>query len=129
MTVELRNRLIHVALASAVLIVSSSVESRVLRITIDSRTPVSNGEFFGNVGPYELVRGTASGELDPNDRRNAVITDITLAPRNAAGKPPTAATIKDSIPGRVCKPWNTEPRRSAPDGSMPRVCSAPGRSS
>jgi len=86
MTVELRNRLIHVALASAVLIGSSSVESRVLRIAIDSRTPVSNGEFFGNVGPYELVRGTASGELDPNDRRNAVITDITLAPKNAAGK-------------------------------------------
>ena len=86
MTVELRNRLIPLAIASAMLIGSSIAESRVVRITIDSRTPLSNGAFFGTVGPYELVRGTASGELDPNDRRNAVITDITLAPKNAAGK-------------------------------------------
>jgi hypothetical protein len=41
---------------------------------------------FDGIGAYEQVRGTASGELNPLDRRNAVITDIHLAPRNANGK-------------------------------------------
>src|SRR6185369_551529 len=54
--------------------------------TIDSTTPVSNGASFGTVGAYELLRGTAYGELDPADRRNALITDINAAPKNANGK-------------------------------------------
>jgi hypothetical protein len=94
MTVDLRNRLIPLAIASAMLLGSSIAESRVVRITIDSRTPLSNGEFFGTVGPYELVRGTASGELDPNDRRNAVITDITLRPRTPPARSSTVASLR-----------------------------------
>jgi len=43
------------------------------------------GASFGTVGRYEKLRGTATGELDPNDPRNKVITDIALAPRNANG--------------------------------------------
>jgi hypothetical protein len=38
------------------------------------------------VGPYEKLRGKAYGEVDPADPRNAVITDLKLAPRNARGK-------------------------------------------
>ena len=38
-------------------------------------------------GPtHERVTGKAYGELDPADPKNAVITDIELAPRNARGK-------------------------------------------
>ena len=37
--------------------------------------------------------GTASGEIDPSDRRNAIITDINLAPRNANGKVVYTATF------------------------------------
>jgi hypothetical protein len=40
---------------------------------------------FGPVGQYEKLRGTAYGEIDPSDPRNAVITDIQLAPVNARG--------------------------------------------
>jgi hypothetical protein len=40
---------------------------------------------FGSVGQYEKLRGTAYGELDPSDPRNAVITDIELAPVNDRG--------------------------------------------
>jgi hypothetical protein len=40
---------------------------------------------FGAVGQYEKLRGTAMGELDPDDPRNEVITDIELVPRNANG--------------------------------------------
>ena len=38
-------------------------------------------------GPtHERITGKAYGELDPADPKNAVITDIELAPRNARGK-------------------------------------------
>src|SRR5688500_5353902 len=38
-------------------------------------------------GPtHERISGKAYGELDPADPKNAVITDIDLAPRNARGK-------------------------------------------
>jgi Alpha/beta hydrolase domain len=43
------------------------------------------GESFGDVGPYEKLVGRAYGEIDPNDPRSVVITDIALAPRNARG--------------------------------------------
>jgi len=61
-------------------------QARVTKITIESSTPVQNGEVFGTVGAYELLRGTALGEIDPADRRNSGITDIQLAPKNANGK-------------------------------------------
>ena len=40
---------------------------------------------FGSVGAYEKVTGTFTGEVDPADTRNAIIQDLTLAPRNANG--------------------------------------------
>ena len=36
--------------------------------------------------PYERLSGKFYGELDPADPKNALITDIQLAPRNARGK-------------------------------------------
>lgn len=57
----------------------------VSRITITSRAPAFTGQSFGTVGAYEIIRGIASGEIDPVDRRNAVITDLEFAPRNANG--------------------------------------------
>ena len=35
---------------------------------------------FGATGPYQKIVGTFEGEIDPADRRNAVIADIKLAP-------------------------------------------------
>ncbi len=37
------------------------------------------------MGQYEKLRGTAYGEIDPTDPRNAVITDLENAPVNASG--------------------------------------------
>lgn len=56
------------------------------RINITSTTPAFEGKTFGSVGAYEKLRGIAYGELDPSDPRNAVITDLALAPRNARGR-------------------------------------------
>jgi len=61
-------------------------QAKVIKITINQTIPAFKGQTFGKTGAYELVRGVVSGELDPADRRNAVITDIQLAPRNANGK-------------------------------------------
>jgi alpha/beta hydrolase family protein len=81
----LRKHLTYVAIASSLCIAASAVNARVVKITIDSTTPVAGGP-FGTVGNYELLRGTAIGEIDPTTRFNAVITDVTLAPKNANGK-------------------------------------------
>jgi hypothetical protein len=59
--------------------------AEVRRITITARGPWQNGQAFGTVGPYEEIRGFAFGEIDPADPKNALITDITLAPKNARG--------------------------------------------
>src|SRR5207302_10318216 len=40
---------------------------------------------FGTVGQYAKLNGKAYGEVDPNDPRNAVITDLNRAPTNANG--------------------------------------------
>jgi hypothetical protein len=53
--------------------------------TAPSQNPTFGGMSFGNVGPYQKIRGTASGKLDPKDPHNATITDIALAPVDANG--------------------------------------------
>ncbi len=77
----------HVRVVLPLLITLAGVaHARVVQITISKTAPAFNGQSFGKVGAYEVIRGTAMGELDPADRRNAVITDIQFAPRNANGK-------------------------------------------
>ena len=69
---------------AALLAVTGTSDGRVTQISIASNTsPAFNGQSFGTVGQYEQIKGIAKGEIDPADRRNAVITDINLAPRNA----------------------------------------------
>ena len=57
----------------------------ITRLDITSRVPTFGGRTFGAAGSYEKIRGVAYGEIDPRDRRNAVITDLALAPVNARG--------------------------------------------
>jgi hypothetical protein len=51
----------------------------------EAPTVAFGGASFGNVGSFEKIHGWALGELDPANPLNAVITDITLAPRNVRG--------------------------------------------
>jgi hypothetical protein len=61
-------------------------EARITRIAITRvESPTFGGASFGDVGQYEKLVGRAFGEVDPADPRNAVITDISLAPRNSRG--------------------------------------------
>lgn len=59
--------------------------ARITRIEITRVEQTFEGTSFGSVGKYEKLVGRAYGEVDPKDRRNAVIVDIQLAPRNAKG--------------------------------------------
>ncbi len=66
---------------------ASLAEARIVRIEITrTESPAFAGTSFGQVGKYEKLVGRVYGEIDPDDARNRVITDIALAPRNAKGK-------------------------------------------
>ena len=66
------------ALVLCLLLGSASARANVTKIEIARVEPA---------GPtHERISGKAYGEVDPTDPRNAVITDIELAPRNARGK-------------------------------------------
>ena len=78
-------------LATLSLAVPQSADAGVTRIVIDQQIP--EGQPFPGVGQFERLSGRAFGELDPFDRRNAIIQDITLAPRDANGKVEYVATF------------------------------------
>ena len=79
------------AIAAAVALAwAPQSDARVTKIVIDRTTP--DCVAFNNAGVctttdtnYESITGRAFGELDPMDPHNALITDITLAPRNNNG--------------------------------------------
>jgi hypothetical protein len=74
------------ALSCAAVLHVAVADAHIIRIEItDVESPTFEGRSFGAVGPYEKLRGRAYGEVDPEDPRNAVMTDIERAPRNAKG--------------------------------------------
>jgi hypothetical protein len=75
------------AVCAILLSLVQSAQARITQITITRvEAPTFGGRSFGAVGPYEKLVGRVTGEVDPADPRNAVITDIGLAPRNTRGK-------------------------------------------
>ena len=75
------------------------------RIVMDpdrSQSPTFGGLSFGSVGQYEKLRGTAYGEIDPSDPRNALITDLEFASVNAKGM------VEYSTDIFILKPINLE---------------------
>jgi hypothetical protein len=84
----------HAILLLLCLAWGGEARAQVTRIVIDQRvSPAFDGASFGAAGQYETLAGKAYGEIDPDDPRNAVITDIHLAPTNAAGKVEYMATF------------------------------------
>ena len=91
---KMSTALLVTAMTTLLLIPAFSAHARVTKIVITQKTsPLYGGRSFGAAGQYEEIKGTASGEIDPNDRRNALITDIQLAPRNARGSVEYTATF------------------------------------
>jgi len=66
--------------------IAGSADARITTLTVTSKvSPAYNGQVFGDAGQYETYSGTLTGEVDPSDRRNLIIQDIALAPRNSRG--------------------------------------------
>ena len=79
----------RLAVALTILFVGFAVvhpsEARVAKLVVEQRTSFVGGADWGKAGPYEMLRGTAYMEVDPNNPRDAVIVDLQNAPRNARG--------------------------------------------
>ena len=58
----------------------------VTRLEVHSIRPFAGGAVFGDTGPYRQIDGIVHLAVDPNHPANEVITDIKLAPRDAAGR-------------------------------------------
>jgi hypothetical protein len=58
-------------------------EAEVVDVEITSRAPYADGRPFGDVGPYEQLRGTVRFAVDPGHEANRQVVDLELAPTNA----------------------------------------------
>ena len=67
----------------------------VTQLTVEKTTPMAGG--------YELLEGHFTGALDPKGLHNALINDIKLAPRDAAGKVEYSATFAIARPTDTAK--------------------------
>src|SRR6187549_2381988 len=59
-------------------VIATQAEAAVTKLSIEKTSPLPGG--------YELLEGHFSGALEPGDPHNAIINDIKLAPKNAAGR-------------------------------------------
>ena len=67
---------------------ATPAQAAVTSLGIEKTTPLAGG--------YELLEGHFRGALDPNDKRNAGVNDISIAPRNAGGKVEYSAAFRHS---------------------------------
>ncbi len=97
-----------VAAAAALLACVTPAQARVTRIVVDTTAAIAGQ-------PYEQLTGRAWGELDPTDPKNALITDIALAPKNAHGKVEYIASFVIRKPTDMSKAsglmWHDVPNR------------------
>jgi hypothetical protein len=73
----------------------------ITRLVIAKRQVVFGGVSFGTAGPYELLSGTAYGELDPHAPGNTGIVNVSNAPLNAKGH------VEYSVELAILKPVDT----------------------
>ncbi|HXM80640.1 MAG TPA: alpha/beta hydrolase domain-containing protein [Burkholderiales bacterium] len=83
-----KSALAGAAAAAAALAWAPASDARVTRIIVDATATLTGQDI-----PYQTLTGRAFGELDPSDPRNALITDIAIAPKNANGKVEYIATF------------------------------------
>ena len=74
-------------------LLATAALAEVTRFDVLQSVPAFEGRSFGPVGPYVRITARATIALDPADRRNAVIADIALAPRNASGRVEATADV------------------------------------
>jgi len=70
----------------------------VTRFELTRRRALAEGRAFADVGPYEELRGRIYLAVDPTHAANRAVTDLALAPRNAAGRVECAADVSVLLP-------------------------------
>src|SRR5262245_12186880 len=58
----------------------------VIGFDVTLRRPLAGGQSFGDVGPYEELKGRLRYAIDPAHAANRGVTDIALAPLGSAGR-------------------------------------------
>jgi hypothetical protein len=108
-------------LVLAVMVLLSGVpgaNARITTLTITNTQPAFGGATFGPVGSYEVITGTFTDEVDPDDPHNAVIVDIEHGPKNANG------AVSFTADFQIIKPTNlansAHRLRRAREASKPR---------
>jgi hypothetical protein len=86
-------RRIVAAVVATACLVPVTLRAEVVRFDILERVAAFEGRSFGDVGSYQRITARATIALDPADDRNAVITDLALAPRNADGRVEAIADV------------------------------------
>src|ERR1700749_1232875 len=81
----------------------STVQARVLRVEIDSRTDIQDGKPFGAVGAYEKITGRVFFAVNPANLHNRQIVDLDKAPRNAQGEVEFSADLYMLKPKEMAK--------------------------
>jgi hypothetical protein len=67
-------------------LIPTSAVAEVTKVTITARTPVADGQAFGNTGPYEKLVGTIEFALDPSDKHNKAVVDLEHAAKGPDGR-------------------------------------------
>ncbi len=80
---------------------ASAAPAALTRLDITSREPFQDGQTFGDVGPYELLKGKAHFAIDPAAAANAMIVDLEFAPRNDAGLVEFSADVEILQPANL----------------------------
>src|ERR1041385_8219549 len=77
--------------------------AEVVRIDVQSRADLVDGQPCGAAGAYEKIAGRIFFAVDPSLPANRIITDIDKAPRNAAGKVEFSADFYLLKPKEIAK--------------------------
>jgi len=94
---------IHPYLTATIIAVCAAapdVSARVTALTIKNTQPAFGGASFGSVGTYEVITGTFTDEVDPDDPHNSVIVDIEHGPKNPNG------TVSFTADFQIIRPAN-----------------------
>lgn len=68
------------------ILVPALLPAALVRIEVSERSPILNGQSFGNAGSYERVIGKAYFAVDPMAAANRDVVNLKLAPRNGRGQ-------------------------------------------
>ena len=67
-------------------------------LDIRFRRPLADGRSWGDVGPYEEIRGTLRFSIDPENAANTRITDAHRAARDSAGRVEFSSDVSIILP-------------------------------